>query len=137
MLFTQLEGCVFKALISVSVCIILKKLQLDKYLIIEIILKGKIKMVKKIVLSAIAFAAVAIVSGGIVPGYAMNQGLVEAKGTSQIASVETVQTENVKMAEAESKGAVQLEKMTFSCEVQGCTQTEVHQHGLCGIGGCT
>ena len=94
-------------------------------------------MVKKIVLSAIAFAAVAMVSGGIVPSYAMNQGLVEAKGTSQIASVETVQTENVKMAEAESAGAVQLEKMTFSCEVQSCTQTEVHQHGLCGIDGCT
>ena len=137
MLFAQLERCVFKALISVSVCITLKTLQSNKYLIIEIIQKGKIKMVKKIVLSAIAFAAVAMVSGGIGSGYAMNQGLEEAKGTTQITSVETVQTENVKMAEAESEGAVQLEKMTFSCDVQGCIQTEVHQHGLCGIDGCT
>ncbi|MBD5485229.1 MAG: M56 family metallopeptidase [Lachnospiraceae bacterium] len=57
-------------------------------------------------------------------------------GASQEASAETVQTENEQMEEAEIKGAVQAEEMTFSCEVSGCTETEAHQHGLCGIDGC-
>lgn len=58
------------------------------------------------------------------------------EGASQEASAETVQTENEQMEEAEIKGAVQAEEMTFSCEVSGCTETEAHQHGLCGIDGC-
>ncbi len=95
------------------------------------------KVAKKKVLLAIALVTIAMVSGGIISICELNQGTVEAKGASQVASVETVQTENAKMAEAEIKGAVQVEKMTFSCEVPGCTQIEVHQHGLCGIDGCT
>lgn len=102
-----------------------------------IVQKGKMKMVKKKVLFAITFVTVAMVSGGVVSGFGMNQDSVEAKGTSQVATVETVQAENVKMVEAKSNVVVQAEKMTFSCGVSGCTETEVHQHGLCGIDGCT
>ena len=88
---------------------------------------------KKKVISAIAFVAIAMVSGGIVSIYGMNKSSVDVKGASQ---VETVQTENEKTAQAEIKSPVQADKVTFSCEVSGCTQTEAHQHGLCGIDGC-
>lgn len=96
----------------------------------------------KKVLLAIAFVAIAmvsgVVSGGIVSAYEMNRGsVVEAKGASQAAIVETVQTENEKIVQAESKGVVQAEKTMFSCGVSGCTQIEVHQHSFCGIEGCT
>ena len=92
---------------------------------------------RKKVLLAIAFVAIAMVSGGTISLLGMHQGSVEAKSASQPATVETIQTENAKIVEEESKVAVQTEKMTFSCGVSGCTETEVHQHGLCGIDGCT
>ncbi len=94
-------------------------------------------MRNKKVLLAIAFVAIAMASGGIVSILGMNKGLVEAKGASQAEIVETAQPGNEEMAQAEVTDEVQAEKVTFSCEVPGCTQTEAHQHGLCGIDGCT
>lgn len=94
-------------------------------------------MEKKKILLAIAFVAIAMVSGGIVSVYEINKGSMEVKGAPQAEIVETVQPENKKMAQAATKDAAQAEKMTFSCGVSGCTQTEAHQHGLCGIDGCT
>ena len=94
-------------------------------------------MGRKKIISAIAFVAIAMVTGGMVSVYEMNKGSVEVKGTAQVETVDTVQAENMKLAEAEDKGAVQVDKVTFSCGVPGCTQTEEHQHGLCGIDGCT
>ena len=88
---------------------------------------------RKKVLLAIAFVAVAMVSGmisgGIVLLFEINQASVKAKSASQEAVVEVAQLENEKMT--------QVEEMTFSCGVSGCTQTAVHEHGLCGIDGCT
>ena len=63
-------------------------------------------------LSAIAFVSIAMVTGSIV-SYAVNQ------------------------SSPEIQGAAQENRTSVSCEVTGCTQTEVHQHGLCGIDGCT
>ena len=92
-------------------------------------------------LLALAFVAVAVVSGlisgGLVLAFEMYQGSVEAKSASQEAIVEITQTENGEITQAEIEDAVQAEEVTFSCGVSGCTQTEVHQHGLCGIDGCT
>ena len=88
---------------------------------------------RKKVLLAIAFVAVAmvsgVVSGSMVLLFKMNQGSVEARSASQEAVVEMAQTEN--------EVNTQEEETTFSCGVSGCTLTEVHQHGLCGIDGCT
>ncbi len=95
------------------------------------------RMGKKKILLAIAFVAIATVSGGIVSVYGMNKGSVEVKGAPQAEIVETVQPENEKMAQAETKGAVQTEKMTFSCGVSGCTEVESHTHNSCGVSGCT
>lgn len=86
-------------------------------------------MVKKKILSVIAFVAIAMVSGGMVSIYEMNKGSVDVKGAAQVETVDTVQAENEKL--------VRADKVTFSCDVSGCTQTEEHQHGLCGIDGCT
>lgn len=94
-------------------------------------------MVKKKVISAIVFVAIAMVSGGIVSIYEMNKHSEEVKGATQMEVADTAQPENEKTEQAEIKGAVQSDKMTFSCGVSGCTRTEVHQHGLCGIDGCT
>ena len=66
----------------------------------------------KKILSAIAFVSIAMVTGSIV-SYAVNQ------------------------SSPEIQGAAQENRTSVSCEVTGCTQTEVHQHGLCGIDGCT
>lgn len=92
----------------------------------------KMKMGKKALL-ALAFVAVAVVSGlisgAMVLAFEMYQGSVEAKSAAQETIVEIAQTENEEIT--------QSEEMVFSCEVPGCTQTEVHQHGLCGIDGCT
>lgn len=98
-------------------------------------------MGKRNVLLAIAFVAIAMVSGGIVSIYEMNKDSVEAKGAAQAEIVDTVQPtvqpENEETAQAEIQSAIQVDKIKFSCGVSGCTQTEVHQHGFCGIDGCT
>lgn len=94
------------------------------------------RMGKKKVIAAIAFVAIAMVSGGIVSIYGMNKSSVDVKGAAQVEIVDMVQTENRKTAQAEIKSAVQADKVTFSCGVPGCTQTQEHQHGLCGIDGC-
>ena len=97
-------------------------------------------MVKKKVLSAIAFLMVAmvsgVISGGMVVLFEMHQGSVEAKSVAQEAIVEIAQTENEEIAPAEIEDEVQPEEITFSCEVLGCARTDVHEHGLCGIDGC-
>lgn len=100
------------------------------------------KMGKKALL-ALAFVAVAVVSGlisgGMVLAFEMYQGSVEAKSTSQEAIVEIAQTENEEITQAEIEDAVQAEKMTFSCGVSGCTRTDSHTHdsNSCGVSGCT
>ena len=66
----------------------------------------------KRVLSALAFVSIAMITGSIV-SYAVNRSSVEVPD------------------EAQERQAI------FSCTVSGCTQTEVHMHGLCGINGCT
>ena len=98
----------------------------------------------KKVLSAIAFVAIAMVSGGLVSIYEMNKGVLEVKSAAQSEIADTVQPEdekaiqskNEQTAQTESERVVQAEEMTFSCDISGCTQTEIHQHGLCGIDGC-
>ncbi len=85
-------------------------------------------MGKKKVISAVAFVAIAMVSGGIVSMYEMNKKSVDVKGAAQVQTVDMVQTEDERTTQAD--------KVMFSCEVSGCTQTEAHQHGLCGIDGC-
>lgn len=67
---------------------------------------------KKIIL-AIVFMAIAMASSSIASIYRMDKNLAEAED------------------------AVQADGMSFSCGVSECTQTEVHQHGLCEIDGCT
>lgn len=71
-------------------------------------------MGNKNVLLAIAFVAVAMVSGGIVSIYGMDKASAEAKGTAQ--------------AEVHQHGL---------CGIDGCTQTGEHSHGICSIAGCT
>ncbi len=93
-------------------------------------------MGKKKFISGIAFVSIAMLTGGMVSIYEMNRGSVEVKGAAQMVTADTVQAENIKLARAEVKEAVQIDKATFSCGVSGCTQTEEHQHGLCGIDGC-
>ena len=101
-------------------------------------LKMRLRMGKKKLISGIVFVAIAMVTGGMVSLYEMNKEPVEVKGgTAQVEAVDTVQAENVKMAQTEVKSAVQTEKVAFSCGVSDCTQAEEHQHGLCGIDGCT
>ena len=94
-------------------------------------------MGKKKVLLVIAFVVIAMVLGGIVSIYEMNKGSVEAKGSAQAEIIDKVQPDNRKTSQAEIKSEVQADKMAFSCGISGCTQTEVHHHGLCGIDGCT
>ena len=94
-------------------------------------------MGKKKILSAIAFVAIAMVTGGIVSIYAMNKGSVDAKAAEQMKIMDTAQAENEETVRAEVASVVQADEITFSCGVPGCTETEVHQHGLCGIVGCT
>lgn len=94
-------------------------------------------MGKKKILSAIAFVAIAMATGGIVSIYDINKNSMDAKGAAQVEIVDTVQEEYEKTAQAQAQNAVQADKITFSCGVPGCTQTEAHQHGLCGIDGCT
>ncbi|MCM1256827.1 MAG: hypothetical protein NC307_03130 [Roseburia sp.] len=94
-------------------------------------------MWKKKVISAIAFVAIAMVSGGLVSIYGMNKSSENVKDVAQVEIVDTVQTKNDRTAQAEIKNRVQADKVTFSCGVSGCTLTETHQHGLCGIDGCT
>lgn len=93
-------------------------------------------MVKKKVISVIAFVAIAILSGGIVSIY-VNKGSVDVKGAAPVEIADTEQAENEKTAQAGIESTVQADKVTFSCGVSGCTQTEAHRHGLCGIDGCT
>ena len=71
--------------------------------------KGMEEMKK--ILSAIAFVAIAMITGSMV-SYAVNRSSIEAEGAAQ-----------------ENQARV-------SCTVSGCTQTEEHRHGLCGINGC-
>ncbi len=95
------------------------------------------RMEKKKVLLAVVLVALTMVLGEIVSVYAMNRGAVEDRGISPAVIAETVQPENAKIAQAQLTDAVQADKMTFACDVPGCTHTEAHQHGLCGIAGCT
>lgn len=69
-------------------------------------------MRKRKIISSIVFVVIAMASGGIVSAYKMDQKPVEVKGAEQEA------------------------KTMFSCEFPGCTETEIHRHGLCGIEGC-
>lgn len=94
-------------------------------------------MVKKKVLLTVAFVTVTTVLGGVVTSYKMNQDSMVAKNTSQVATVGTMLLENAKMVESESNVAVKAKKMTFSCDVSGCTEKTDHTHGACGINDCT
>ena len=82
-------------------------------------------------LLALAFVAVAVVSGlisgAMVLAFEMYQGSVEAKSADQETIVEIAQTENEEITQVEIEDAVQAEEMMFSCGVPGCTQTEDHQ----------
>lgn len=71
----------------------------------------------KKVIAVIAVMAIAIVSGGVGLFYGMSKGSAEAKDAVQAKVVGTVQTD----------------KSSFSCGVEGCTQTGEHSHG--GNGG--
>ena len=64
-----------------------------------------------------------MVSGGTVSLFEMHQGSVEARSASQAATVETMQSENAKLVEAENRVAVQTEKMTFYVE---CQAAQIH-----------
>ena len=93
-------------------------------------------MKKKKVMSVIAFLTVAMISGGIV-SYAANKNISDTESEVQVESAVTVKAGSESVTQAEVKNVVQTEKTAFTCEVSGCTYTEVHQHGLCGIEGCT
>ncbi len=88
-------------------------------------------MGKKKVLLAITFVAIAMASGGMVSIFEMNKGSMEVKATGQTEIEDTTQAELEDTTQAELESAVQADKMMFSCEVLGCTQTGVHKHGLC------
>ena len=79
-------------------------------------------MGKKKVLLAIAFVAIAMVSGAMVSIYGMNKSSANVKGAEQMEIVNTVQVENEKTTQEEIKSVVQADKVTFSCGVLGCTQ---------------
>lgn len=83
----------------------------------------------KKVIAVIAFVAIAMVSGSIVSVYAMNKSSVEINDAPQMEIVDTIQAGNENTVQTEITSAVQVDEMTFSCGVAGCTQMGDHSHG--------